>query len=82
MPTFPDHALVDRVTDHSHELVHQALGYLPRHRHFPLAFEFLDCGLGIGADCSGRLQLAIAIFGERALYRGHAPRADDLDRGR
>ena len=65
-------ALVDRVTDDSGEFAHQAVRHLPGHGDLAVALELLDRGLGIGADGAGRLQLAVAVFGERALDRGDA----------
>ncbi len=67
--------LVDRMTDHSGEFAHQAIGHLPGHRQLALALEFRDRGLGVRAGGAGRLQLAIAVFGQHALHRRHAARA-------
>jgi hypothetical protein len=69
-------ALVDRMADRRGEFVNQAIGQLPGHRYPAFALEFLDRGLGIGADRAGRLQLAVAIFGQRALHRCDTARAD------
>ena len=41
----------------------------PGDRQLALALEFLDRGLRLGVDDTGRLDLAIAEFGERALHR-------------
>src|ERR1700688_2746122 len=73
-----ENALLDRVTNHGDEFAHQAVGHLPGHRQLALALEFDDRGLGVGTGGAGRFQLAVAIFGERALHRRHAARARQL----
>ena len=62
--------LVDRPPGHRRELLHQTVRHLPGHRQLAVTLEFRDRGLGVGADGAGRLQLAVAIFGERALDAG------------
>src|SRR5690242_5389909 len=41
---------IDRMADHRGKLAHEALGDLPGHRKLALTLEFLDRGLGVGAD--------------------------------
>src|SRR5258708_37711671 len=67
--------LLDRPSSHRDQLAYQPVGHLPGHRELALALKFLNRGLGVGADGSGRLQLAGTIFGERPLHRRHPARA-------
>jgi Transcriptional regulator containing an amidase domain and an AraC-type DNA-binding HTH domain len=69
---------VDRMADHGGEFTHQTIGHLSGHRELAVALEFRDRGLGVRTDGAGRLQLAVAIFGERALHRRYAARAGGL----
>ncbi|MGY3590838.1 hypothetical protein ACVIF9_009515 [Bradyrhizobium sp. USDA 4350] len=55
--------------DHRAELAHQAIGHLAGHRQLARALELRDRVLGIGADRAGRLELAVAVFGQRPLDR-------------
>ena len=64
--------LFDRVSDHGRQLAHQAIGDLARHRKFSRPLEFLDRGLGIRTHNTGGFQLAVTVFGERALHGRHA----------
>src|SRR2546430_5348681 len=70
--------LLDRMPDHRRELLHQTIGHLAGHRELAVALEFRDRGLRVRADRAGRLQLAVAILGERTLHRGHPTRAGAL----
>jgi hypothetical protein len=65
------------MTDRGGEFVHQAIGHLARDRQLARLLELLDRDLGIRTDDAGRLQLAIAVFGQCALHRGHAVRSAD-----
>ena len=62
-------ALVDCVTDHRRQFTHHTIRHLSGRRDLAVAFEFGDRGLGVGADRAGRLELAVAVFGERTLHR-------------
>ena len=55
------------MADDSGEFAHQTIGHLSGHRQLAISLEFRDRGLGVGADGAGGLQLAVAIFGQRAL---------------
>jgi len=66
------------MADHGCEFAHEAVRHLSRDRDLALALEFLDRGLGIGTNGAGRLQLAVAVFGQRALDCGDAARAGRL----
>src|ERR1700736_5291558 len=66
--------LVDRVTDHRGEFAHHSIGHLAGRRDLALTLEFRDRGLGVRTNGAGGLQLAVAIFGQRTLYRRHAAR--------
>lgn len=59
--------LFDRPPRQDGQIADQAVGQLARNRHLAIALEFLDRGLRVGADNAGRLELAIAIFGQSAL---------------
>src|SRR5205085_2561158 len=59
--------LLDRLARHRAELAYQPVGHLPGDRDLAVALELLDCCLGIGADRAGRLQLTVAVFGQRTL---------------
>src|SRR5690242_15452699 len=63
-------ALVDRAAGHGGEFFDQTIRHLAGHRQLAVTLELCDRGLGVGADQAGGLQLAVAIFGERALDRG------------
>jgi hypothetical protein len=47
--------LVNRVTDHGGQFADKTIGDLPGHRQLAVALEFLNGGLGIGADGASRL---------------------------
>src|SRR5262249_11859184 len=64
--------LFQRAAGHRRQLAHDAVGGLARDRQLALALEFLDRGLSVGIDDSARLDLAVAVFGERPLQRDHA----------
>src|SRR5262245_10702598 len=66
--------LFQRPARHGGKLAGDAVGELPGDRQLALALEPLDGGLGIGIDDAGRLDLTIAILGERPLQREHALR--------
>src|SRR5262249_47132354 len=63
-------ALVDGPTRHVGQFLDQAIRHLAGRRQLAVALKFENCRLGVGADQAGRLQLAVAIVGERALDGG------------
>ena len=70
--------LVDRMSGHRGKFAHQAVGHLARHRQLARVLELRDRSLGIGADGAGRLQLAVARLGQRALHRCDTSRTRGL----
>lgn len=69
--------LLDRPAGQNREIPDQAIGQLACNRQLAVPLEFLDRSLRVGPDNAGRLELAIAIFGQRALDGGDAPSRHD-----
>src|SRR4051812_13151552 len=73
--------LLQRTAGHDRELARQSIGHLAADRQLALALELLDGGLRLGTENAGRLDLAVAVIGQRALYGEHAlGRRDGLRR--
>ena len=71
--------LFDRPAGHRRQFTHQPIRQLPGDRHLAVALELLDRRLGVGADIAGRLELAVAEFGQCALHgRDAARRVDQI----
>lgn len=69
--------LLKGATGQNGQIADQAVRQLTRERQLAVTLELLDRGLRIRTDHAGRLELAIAEFGERALDRGNAPCGDN-----
>lgn len=65
--------LLDRPASQNRQIPDQAIGQLARDRHLAIALEFLDRCLCIRSDNAGRLELAVAILGQRTLDRSNPP---------